>query len=49
MMMSLSVIKAKKIYILSVMKSLSADDFVSSLQINDEHLLLYVNMNIEFL
>lgn len=49
MIMSLSVIKAKKIYVLSVMKSLSADDSASSLQINDEHLLLHVNMNIEFL
>jgi hypothetical protein len=49
MMMNLSAIKVKKIYVLSVTKSLSADDSALSLQINDEHLLLHVNMNIKFL
>lgn len=49
MMINLSAIKTEKIYILFMKKTLSADNFAHSLRINEEHLLLYVNMNVEFL
>lgn len=49
MMINLSVIKTEKIYILFMKKTLNADDFAHSLWINEEHLLLHVNMNVEFL
>ncbi len=49
MMIDLSAIKTEKIYILFMKKTLSADDFAYSLQIGEKHLLLHVNMNVEFL
>lgn len=49
MMIDLSAIKIEKIYILLMKKTLSADDFAYSLQIDEKHFLLHVNMNVEFL